>query len=164
MKEKNILHPLLLSAAALLFLLLNWMVPFIIDDNIYARSFEGVTSMMEDTNPDQTINSFSDFCRSISTHYTAIYDRYIVVILEHFLCIINKHISDIFQTATIFILLLLTGSEKGRGLSVTKMAVSLFLLLFLLSYPCIFYEGVVVPINYIFPAAMVLALLHCCDR
>lgn len=161
--EKRILAILMLSFAVL-FLMLNWMIPFIIDDNVYTRSFVGVNSMMEDTDPNRMVDSLGEFCASMATHFAAIYDRYVVAILAQIFCITDKHVFDVVLTIMLLLLLMLTGSEKGRDMSMAKMSVSLFLMLFMLSYPCVFYEGVVVPVNYVFPAMMVLCLLHCCDR
>lgn len=154
----------LMAIFMVLFFTLNHIIPFIIDDYVYNRSFVGISNMTENTDPNRMVDSIGEFIASVQTHFMAIHDRFIVVILSQLFCIIDKCVFDVILTIMMFFMLLFISHEKGQELSIAKMGVALFLFLFVLSYPLTFYEGVTEPVNYVLPALLCAYLLYLLDK
>lgn len=163
--EHNKINPsyILIAVFILLYLYLNIDIPFVIDDWVYSRSFVGVSTPADDTDPNRLIDSFSEFCSSSWTHYNAITGRVILIFAQEIFCALaDKWVYDILLAIAFPVMLFMiargtnpSAHESYRELSCIA-CVSLF---FVFCEPSTFYNGVSVTINYVFPTIVNLGFL-----
>lgn len=140
----------------ILFTLLNWQIPRVIDDYPYSRSFVGVQSMADDQNVDATINNLADLINSQIAHYQAINGRGLVhTVVQMFCCWFEQIPFDILQG--IFFMICIVMFAKHTG-SKNKLAGIPVMLLFMLLFrePACIYHGVACGVNYLWSITITL--------